>query len=666
MLQYHIRNIWTALRKPPSVQDVHSVIRTSKAGSLVTAINALIFLIMAAPHQTPVFLAAWCAFTIVICSVVFVRTRRANAREMTYVSPKAVRRLNLFAAILAMPWATLAIWTIAVIDANSSLIVVMVCAGMSAGGTFMLHRTTMAALVYSSIVLGSVVVAAYAGATSCAMPVTFDALVDGGFLCYFGIRTAETARDLDRLVGDLETTVSELETSQRQNHRLANIDGVTGLPNRAAFNRHLNALTDATGDTPEPFTLFLLDLDHFKNVNDLYGHGVGDDLLGRVGSRLQTYVDEEGTAQSGTQADGFVARLGGDEFVVIEQGMDEGRSIDYARRLILALNAPVNLGGKQIFPGVSIGLARCPDHGLHPSEITRNADMALNQAKEAGRGVARIFDDTLRREAVARDRLETALRAALQADQITVFYQPKICLQSQTIAGAEALVRWLNPDLGASTPDIFLPIAAESGLLPALSQRVVEIVARDIGAWRQMGIKAGRIAINVHPLELRSPDLLMKNIDFLEGQGISPADLTVEVTEGCLIGRGSEASQFALDRLAERGYELSLDDFGTGFASLSHLRNLPVSEIKVDKSFVSALPDSLSDHAIVAATIQLARGMGLRTVAEGIETEAQKRAMIQLGVDHGQGFFWSPAQNSDNFASFVRDFGSAPRQTASG
>ncbi|MEM6577684.1 MAG: EAL domain-containing protein [Pseudomonadota bacterium] len=637
----------------------------------MTAINALIFAVVGAPHQTPVFLLAWCAFTLVICAVVVVRTRRANMRELTYVSRKAVRRLNLFAAILALPWASLAFWKIAVLDAPSSLIVVMVCAGMSAGGTFMLHRTTIAALIYYALILGAVVLSSHVGGTSYAIPITFYAVVYGGFLCYFGLRSAETARELDRSVVDLEAIVSELEASQKQNYQLANIDGVTGLPNRTAFNRHLASLTEQTTHPQPPFALYLLDLDHFKNVNDLYGHTVGDDLLVQIGARLRDHVRQldVGATDPGRDAaeqSGFVARLGGDEFVIVDQSADAAASMARARDLILALNEPVDLDGKQIFPGVSIGVARFPVHGTQPSEITRNADLALNQAKDAGRGVARVFNDTLRSAAVLRDRLTTALRAALNSDQITVFYQPKICLKEQRVSGAEALVRWQNAELGASSPDVFLPIAAESGLLPALSRRVTETVARDLHAWRQHGLELGRVAINVHPIELRSPDLLMENIDYLEEHGLSSQDLIIEVTEGCLIGRGSEATQFTLDRLVERGYELSLDDFGTGYASLSHLRNLHVSEIKIDKSFVSALPESASDHAIIAATIQLARGMGLRTVAEGIETEAQMDSMTKLGVDHGQGFFWARALSASDFAAYISQTGKSARQAASG
>lgn len=670
MINRRITKFWEDVRKPPSVQDVQSVIRTSGAGSWVTAINALIFVALARPHPTPLFITVWCALTLLICGVVFVRTRRANARNLTYVSRKAVRRLNMFAAILALPWAVLAFVKIGLLNAASSVLVIMVCAGMSAGGTFMLHRTTSAALIYYALILGAVVLSAQIGQTPYSIPITLYAIVYGGFLCYFGMRTADTARELDCSVGELETTVSELEASQRQNHRLANIDGVTGLPNRTAFNRYLDSLT-TQNDQSSHFALFLLDLDHFKNVNDLYGHGVGDALLGRIGARLQWHVsqkwiDQDIDSETGPGRAGFVARLGGDEFVVIQEDVDAHAAMSFARDLIVTLNEPVELEGKQIFPGVSIGVAQFPDHGTQPSEITRNADLALNQAKEAGRGGARIFDDTLRSEAILRDRLETALRAALSANQITVCYQPKVCLKNHKVSGAEALVRWQNAELGASSPDVFLPIAAESGLLPALSQRVTEIVARDICDWRQSGIEAGRIAINVHPLELRSPDLLMKNIDFLEENGLSPEDLTIEVTEGCLIGRGSEATQFTLDRLVERGYRLSLDDFGTGYASLSHLRHLQVSEIKIDKSFVSALPESTSDHAIIAATLQLARGMGLKTVAEGIETEVQMKEMVALGVDHGQGFFWSRALSASDFAAFLRQPGKQTGGRATG
>lgn len=657
---------WDNVRKPPSVQDVQALLRTSGAGSCVTAINALIFVILGVPHEAPLFLIVWFSLTFMICIIVFARTRRASARDMAYVSRKAARRVNIFAAVLALPWAMLAFAELAVLNSEGSLIVIMICAGMSAGGTFMLHRTTLAALIYYTLILGSVVASAHLGGAPFAVAITFYAIVYGGFLCYFGLRTAETARELDRSVGELELIVSELETSQRQNHRLANVDEITNLPNRNAFNRYLDQLIRKAIGHQCAFSLFLLDLDHFKNVNDLYGHAFGDDLLGLIGARLEHHLCQSGNEGARLSDGGFVARLGGDEFVIIEQETDIAMSMSRARELIAALNEPVDLDGKQIFPGVSIGVARFPAHGHTPSELTRNADLALNQAKETGRGVARVFDDNLRSAALLRDRLETALRAALCGDQITVCYQPKICLKTLDLSGAEALVRWHNPELGASTPDVFLPIAAESGLLPALSQRIIEIVARDMRAWRQVHLNVGRIAINVHPLELRSPDLLMKNIDFLDQQGAGPDDLTIEVTEGCLVGRGSEATQFTLDRLVERGYELSLDDFGTGYASLSHLRNLHVSEIKIDKSFVSALPESESDHAIVAATIQLAQGMGLKTVAEGIETKAQMQSMVELGVDHGQGFYWSRALSAADFSTYVRDHSKAAPTAASG
>ncbi|MEL7389409.1 MAG: EAL domain-containing protein [Pseudomonadota bacterium] len=630
----------------PSVKDVESIISTSSAGVLVTGLNAIIFAVFERDASNSFFLNLWLILTLAICAMVFSRSRKARDRKVKHVSRKAVKRLYVFALMLALPWASLALAFIGFGLAENIVIVLLVCAGMSAGGAFMLHRAMVATGVYYATILGTVIFSAHFSSNSDAAAITLYSTVYGVFLLYFSISAGETARERDTSVLTLKSVVQDLENSQQEIFKLANIDGVTGLSNRKAFSDELELLSARHAQEKLRFSLLLLDLDHFKNVNDLFGHSVGDKLLSSVGDRLRAIAGE----------DVFVARIGGDEFIVLLKGLGQAeRARQTAKYLIDVMREPANIDGRQIFPGASIGIAACPEHGRDTSELMRNADLALTQAKESGRGFYSVFDDKLRNDILRRDRLEIALRSALKEDEIAVFYQPKICLQTGKLFGAEALVRWHHAEMGFVSPDAFLPIAAESGLLPKLSRLIAEKVSHNISLWRADGLDCGKIALNIHPLELKSPELLTENIELLEQRGLTCRDLTLEVTEGCVVGRGSDAAKFALDELAERGFEISLDDFGTGHASLSHLRNLPVTEIKIDKGFVFNVLESAQDQSIIAATVELSRGMGLRIVAEGIETEEHCAYLRKQGIDLGQGYFWAPALSPDDFAAFAKN-----------
>jgi len=292
------------------------------------------------------------------------------------------------------------------------------------------------------------------------------------------------------------------------------------------------------------------------------------------------------------------------------------------------------------------------------------ADLALHKAKERGRRRCVMFDAGLRKLILSKDRIETALRAAIDRGEITVAYQPKIHMQHGGMDGAEALVRWTDPELGPIPPDQFLSIAAERGILPTLSHYIADCVARDIQFWKSNGTATGKIALNIHPSDLKSPDTLLKTIDHLESQGVTYRDLTLEITEGCFVGRGTDRSLFILDALSDRGFELSLDDFGTGHASLTHLKKLPVSEIKIDRSFVSGLEHNADDRSIVAAICEIARGKGIRSIAEGVETEAQRDILQELGVLIGQGFLWSGAVSAQRITDLSHQFTALDRDNS--
>jgi diguanylate cyclase (GGDEF)-like protein len=652
-----LRRIGEGLRAPPGPEDVASVVRGANAGAVVTALSASVYLAAASPALDPARLTVWYAFALVACAVVILRARRAARARPETVSPRAARELAAFAALLAAPWAGLAFLALGAGAPADRLLALMICAGMAAGGAFMLHRTLAAAAVYFAVVLGGVLAACLALAAAPGWPAALYAALYGLFLTHFAEVAGRAARQRDASLADLSRHVEELRRANDRIARLVLRDEVTGLANRKAFADRLEQETRRAERDGAPFAVLILDLDLFKNVNDTLGHQAGDRLLALIGARLGELV----------RPGDLVARLGGDEFGVLALGVGDGRALKaLAGRLISGLGAPARLGGRPLHPGVSVGAALSPRHGRDAAGLLRRADIALNEVKASGRGRWRLFDDTLGARVAEADEIETGLRAALEGDGIEVRYQPKIDLATDAPAGAEALVRWTHPRLGAVAPDRFLPVAAERGLLPRLSERIFDRVARDMLDWRAAGIAAGPVAINIHEIDLKSPVILMDNLKALTRRGLAPEDIVLEITEGCFAGRGTGAAAVVLEGLADFGFQLSLDDFGAGHASLPHLRRLPVAEIKIDRSFVEGLCTDRNDRAIVEATAALARGMGLRCVAEGVETEEQRRALRALGAGQGQGYLWSPALPPADFRAFLEARAAASAEAAAG
>jgi len=264
------------------------------------------------------------------------------------------------------------------------------------------------------------------------------------------------------------------------------------------------------------------------------------------------------------------------------------------------------------------------------------------------------------------EKIAADLRFALEHDHIKVHYQPKISLADGQILGAEALVRWNHPTLGEIPPERFLEVAAERGLMPDLGDRITDIVAGDIAQWRKVGISPGPVAINIHAVDLKSPQNLIERLDGLSRHGVSRSDVVLEITEGCFVGRGTDHASMLIDTLHELGFELSLDDFGTGHAALSHLKSLPVSEVKIDRSFVMGLGVNRHDSAIVTAIVALAQGLGLRIVAEGVETEEHRKRLLEMGVVIGQGYLWSHALGADAFCKLVAGHDALKKNRARG
>jgi len=637
--------IRSVLTKHPSPEDVASVVNGTAVGAFVTTINALIYAMGSLTWGADLFVPIWLGAVLLMGLSLTRMSKRAASRKVSHVSARAARRLAFSSVLLALPWAVLPVYVIGLRQPGEPMVVLLVCTGMLAGGAFMLHRTFVAALIFMATILLALIFSFHSGGWGQAWPVTLYAVVYGGFLAYFAYRAGETARALDTSVTALSKAVGNLRQARDENYLLANIDDTTGLLNRKAFTARMAEAVARQRETGQGFAVLLMDLDRFKNVNDLFGHSVGDELLAEIGKRLRTTLSGQDV----------VSRLGGDEFAVILSEVSDAQTIQsIAERLLTAFDQPAHLAGRLLHPGTSIGAVICPDDATDAGELLLKADLALNRAKETGRGQCIKFNEELRQQVIENDRIEAGLREALAAKLLHVEYQPKLSLVDGRLLGAEALVRWRRADGSNVAPDCFLPIAAERGMLPNLSRYIAERVAQDICSWRAAGLDPGKIALNIHPDDVKSPELMLETIAMFEARGIDGKSLLLEITEGCFIGRGTDMAIGLLDALADRGFDLSLDDFGTGHASLGHLKKVPVAEVKIDRSFISGLAFRREDRAIVAAIAEIARGMGIRSVAEGVEDAAQRTILVELGVEAGQGYLWSSPIDAQRFAEFLR------------
>lgn len=619
------------------------MVKTTPFGSATTAFNALLFTVARWNTLGGPSLAIWCAVTLAICLFVFVKSWRARHVRVERVSRRASRQLCFTTFLLALPWGVLSAGFLPIGREYDQLLILIVCSGMFSGAALMLQRTLAAMLIFVVTVnLGVIAGCIISGFPSSSLLILYDLIV-ASWLTYAAFSAGQTARERDRMLKRLSRANGELEAANRKISSFAYIDALTGLPSRKAFSEAIERDIAAAHRDGHRYSVLMLDLDNFKNVNDSFGHQFGDELLSVTGWRIAELLDPQST----------VARLGGDEFAVLAP-LDETHDPQHlAWRLIEAVTKPVEFGGRRVVPGTSVGIAILPDHAASPTELLSNADAALRQAKDMGKGRIVVYDTGLGLELDRARMIARELKKALEEDSLDVHYQPKFDLQSGAICGVEALVRWFHPDLGELTPDQFLPVAVERGTMQQLSAFIFRRVAEDMHAWREAEVDIGKVAININPVDLKAPEHLMRMIDSLGESGATPGDIVLEITEGCFVGRGTEAAPDILEAIAQKGHELSLDDFGTGHAALTHLLSLPVNEIKIDRSFIAAVDRSQSARAIVSAIIAIAKGMGLRSVAEGVETYEQLVVLGELGVNCGQGYYWSPAVPADEIAALV-------------
>jgi diguanylate cyclase (GGDEF)-like protein len=433
--------------------------------------------------------------------------------------------------------------------------------------------------------------------------------------------------------------ITERRRAEKQIAHMARHDALTDLPNRVLLRERLaHALAELPRD--KRLAVLYLDLDHFKGVNDTLGHQIGDELLKTVAARLHDCVREVDT----------VARVGGDEFAIIYTGIEQpNEAATLAARICEAIKEPCDLHGHAVIVDTSIGIALAPGDGTDPTELLKNADMALYRAKADGRGTYRFFEPAMDARMKTRRTLELALRMALINGEFELHYQPLVNLDDRRITCCEALIRWHHPERGLIPPVDFIPIAEEIGLIVPLGEWVLRQACADAMQWPD-DIK---VAVNLSPIQVMNQNLVTVIVGALAAAGLPASRLEVEITESVLM-QNSEATLATLHRLRELGVKISMDDFGTGYSSLSYLRSFPFDKIKIDRCFISGLATGDDSVAIVMAIAGLAKHLGIATTAEGVETKQQLQQVRALGCSEMQGFLFSPPRRIDELTQMLR------------
>ncbi len=446
--------------------------------------------------------------------------------------------------------------------------------------------------------------------------------------------------------GHFVITQYDVSTAKRYEAELevrARYDTLTGLANRALLQDRIEAAIALAGPN-DAVWVAALDLDHFKYVNDTLGHRAGDEMLKAVASRIQATVGRADT----------VARTGGDEFVLVLPGRaDESEASATIQAVMLALAAPLSLHGQELVMTGSAGLAAWPADGLDAASLVQHAEVAMYRAKDLGRNAVQFYTPAMNARARERMALESALRSALTHGEFELHYQPQVDLESGAVVGLEALIRWRHPSLGMVRPDRFINLAEETGLIVPIGAWVLRTACRQSREWQHAGLGVLRIAVNLSARQFAQPGLVRDIQRVLEETGLSPTCLDIELTES-LVMEDVEGAIRTMGELKLMGVKLSIDDFGTGYSSLSYLRRFPVDVLKIDRSFVRDITSSEDDAAMVSAIIELARGLRMRVIAEGVETEAQLDYLKRRGCDEVQGHVYAQAASRADVEAMLR------------
>lgn len=462
---------------------------------------------------------------------------------------------------------------------------------------------------------------------------------------FYADYTVIPMRESGQIAGAVVTfrDITERKSHEEQLAHQATHDTLTGLANRAILDDRLGFLIERATREKSSVALLLLDLDRFKEINDSLGHGAGDELLRSMAMRLTDLMRDSDT----------VARLGGDEFVILVEMNTADSAIPVAQKILEALNTPFIISGHEVFASASIGISLYPKDGANGEDLLKNADVAMYLAKKHGRSQFRFYNEKMNASSVERLNLETSLRRAVDNGELLLYYQPQVNLHSGEIIGAEALIRWQHPEMGLVSPAKFIPLAEETGLIFPIGEWVMRTACAQIKTWQNAGVVTPTVAVNLSAHQFRQRHLVKMTTGVLLGSGIDARYLELEMTESAVMEDADRVIK-VLRELKEMGATISIDDFGTGYSSLSYLKQFAIDKLKVDQSFVREIARDPSDAAIVIAIITMAHSLGLKVIAEGVETEGQLEYLRSHDCDEMQGYFFSRPVPSGDFEQMLR------------
>jgi len=436
---------------------------------------------------------------------------------------------------------------------------------------------------------------------------------------------------LKKLEGDIEKKTYRINKQKDILHHQAHHDSLTGLPNRTLFSDRLEHGIELAKRQHGKLALFFIDLDNFKQINDSLGHHIGDKVLMVVSERLKAKTRKEDT----------LARLGGDEFTIIMENLKEIQQVSVlAQKIQKVLGKPMYIEGNTLYISCSIGISFYPQDAQNANDLVKYADAAMYKAKEEGRNNFQFYSEEMTALAYERVMMEADLRQAIKNEEFLLYYQPQVNGKTGKMTGMEALIRWEHPHLGMVSPDKFIPIAEESGLILEIDRWVMRTAMRQIRKWYDRGLDPGILSLNLSMRQLKDESFIAMIKECFTTMSFDPKWLELEVTEGQMMKKPDEAIAI-LEEIKEMGINIAIDDFGTGYSSLSYLKRLPVSKLKIDQSFIQGIPEDKENAAIVKATIALAKSLHLHIIAEGVEAEDQKEFLINNGCIIMQGYYFA-------------------------
>lgn len=608
--------------------QVATIARNTPWIMAANVINSVIFLISYLYSHYHVAAVVWAFLTLATSLYFYLRHRTVRYMPPpASVSIRAIYKVTGNAFVIGCLWAIVPIIFLEGGSGSSQLIIVALVTGMVCGGALSLSSVPVAAIAFM------VPIFIASGVAFARFDIFLFLLISGLMIVYLSM--------LLRSIVTYATQFADRFVSEMSHEEAAYTDSLTGLPNRLAFEKHLEEALYGARRYGDQFALMLLDLDRFKQINDTFGHAAGDEFLIETSARLKLCLRDGD----------LLARISGDEFVVIANKVSEsGHALALADRLMRAFERPINLRGMEVQGSVTIGIALVPSDGLVRGQVIKKADEALYKAKSMQRGTCQFYNSSDENRALLQKELLSDLRHALANNELSLVFQPIMRVQDGSISAFEALLRWSHPDRGTVPPDEFIPLAEKSGLIHDLGEWVISQAAYQVSLWP----KHVRVAINISPVQFRTLELVSVVERAIGKYHIDPGRLELEITESVVLA-DVERAEAVLVRLREMGVGIALDDFGTGYSSLSYLVRLPLNRIKIDRSFVKELPASAVCTKLVKGIVGLAEQFELELVAEGVETLEQLRFLSIFKIEEMQGYGISKPLKADVVLNFLRD-----------